>query len=396
MNVSQETISLRRDLPALLYAGSLSTATAYGFLLLLPAYLKSIGVDEAGAGRILACGALGAILAVLLTGRLCERAGPGIAAAIGSTVYAVGTGGVWLTSQVTVHLYLAGVLLGAGWALFFTAAPIALSTFVPGETRSMYFSVLAGFNALGMGLAPVLSDYLRSASVSYSTIFLTATLLNVLSAALFLLLARRLNGSTKPLGRTNPEGGLFGPLRAVSASPARPFFLMVFLGACVFTTMQSFNSTYAGSHGLNYAVFYGAYTLGVIVPRFTVSGFVARQNPRRTTAVLLILMCLSLTGFLTVNGNPVVYGVSSALLGMSYGLVYPLIQAQAVAVSEADVQHWVLSYFSLAYFVAVFGFPLVAGAVIVQWGYQTMFATLVAIGLGELAVAVRQAVRQSI
>ena len=269
---------------------------------------------------------------------------------------------------MTVYLYLAGVLLGVGWALFFTAAPIALSTFVPGESRSMYFSVLAGFNALGMGLAPVLGDYLRSASVPFSTIFVTATGLSVVSAALFLLLARKLNGSTAPLGRADRGGSVLGPWRAVLASPARPLFVMVFLGACVFTSMQSFNSTYAGSHGLNYAVFYGAYTLGVIVPRFTVSGFVARQNPRRTTVVLLALMCLSLTGFLAVNSSPLVYGASSALLGVSYGLVYPLIQAQAVAVSEADVRHWVLSYFSLAYFVAVFGFPLVAGAVIVHFG----------------------------
>lgn len=393
MNVLRERAEFSPSLPALLYCASLSIATAYGFLLLLPAYLKHIGGDEAEAGRILACGAVGAIFAVILTGRFCERVGPSAAAATGSAIYTVATGGVWLSSQMTGYLYLAGVLLGVGWALFFTAAPIALSTFVPAKTRSMYFSVLAGFNALGMGLAPVLVDYLRSA-VPYSTIFLTATLLNVVSTALFLLLARKLNGSTPALGRADRDGSLLGPWRAVLASPARPYFVMVFLGACVFTTMQSFNSTYAGSHGLNYSIFYGAYTLGVIVPRFTVSGFIARQNPRRTTVVLLALMCVSVAGFLTVNGNPVVYGVSSALLGVSYGLVYPLIQAQAVSVSDATVQHWVLSYFSLAYFVAVFGFPLLAGVVIVHWGYQSIFGLLVLVGLGELAVAIRQAVRQ--
>lgn len=394
MNVSQEATGIRSGLPSLLYGGALSIATAYGFLLLLPVYLKAIGGDEAGAGRVLACGAVGAILAVLFTGRLCERAGPSAAAAVGAAVYGVGTGTVWLTSQVTVHLYLAGVLLGAGWALFFTAAPITLSTFVPGEARGMYFSVLAGFNALGMGLAPVLGDYLRSASVSYSTIFLAATLLNVVATAVFGLLARRLNGRTEPLGRGDRGGPLLGPWRAVLFSPARPYFVMVFLGACVFTSMQSFNATYASGHGLNYAVFYGAYTFGVIVPRFTVSGLVARLDPRRTTVVLLALMCLSLTGFLAVSGNALVYGVSSALLGVSYGLVYPLVQAQAVAVSEAEVQHWVLAYFSLAYFIAVFGYPLVAGAVIVRWGYPAMFGTLAVFGLGELAVAVRQLVRR--
>ncbi|HKS50077.1 MAG TPA: MFS transporter [Amycolatopsis sp.] len=392
MYLSRERPVASRNLVALLYSGSLSIAIAYGFLLLLPAYLKYIGGDEAEAGRILACGAVGAIVAVALTGRFCERVGPSAAAATGSAVYALGTGAICLSSQVSAYLYLAGVLLGVGWALFFTAAPIALSTFVPGDARGRYFSVLAGFNALGMGLAPVLGDYLRSVSVPYSTIFLAATVLNVASTLFFLLLARKFDGSWP---RSRPgQGTVLGPWRTVLASPARPFFVMVFLGACVFTAMQSFNSTYAASRGLSYSIFYGAYTLGVIVPRFTVSGFIARQNPHRTTIVLLALMCLSVAGFLAVNGNPLVYGFSSALLGMSYGLVYPLIQAQAVAVSEADVEHWVLSYFSLAYFAAVFGFPLVAGAVIVHWGYQTMFGLLVAIALGELTVAIRQSVRK--
>ena len=55
---------------------------------------------------------------------------------------------------------------------------------------------------------------------------------------------------------------------------------------------------------------------------------------------------------------------------------------------------WALSPAVTAGARAVFGFPLVAGAVIVHFGYQAMFGTLVVFGLGELAVAIRQALRQ--
>jgi len=43
-------------------------------------------------------------------------------------------------------------------------------------------------------------------------------------------------------------------------------------------------------------------------------------------------------------------------------------------------------------FTAALGFPLLAGAVLVRWGYRAVFGVLVVCALGELAVAVRPAV----
>ena len=139
-------------------------------------------------------------------------------------------------------------------------------------------------------------------------------------------------------------------------SAARPFLLMVLLGACVFTTMTAYQVTFAASRGLSPSVFFACYTLGVIVPRFTVTSVLARWSPAAATAVLLAGMCLSLAGFLLTGHDPVPYAASSALLGVTYGLAYPLIQAGAADSAPGQLRHWALWYFSLAYFTGLYGF----------------------------------------
>jgi hypothetical protein len=115
-----------------------------------------------------------------------------------------------------------------------------------------------------------------------------------------------------------------GPVRLVLASRSRPFLLMVLLGACVFTTMTAFQPAFASNRGLSSWVFYAFYTLGVIIPRFTVPGMLARANPATTTTVLLSGMCLALAGFLLAGHDLVLYAASATLLGVCYGLAYPL------------------------------------------------------------------------
>ncbi|MGH3229114.1 MAG: MFS transporter [Streptosporangiaceae bacterium] len=55
------------------------------------------------------------------------------------------------------------------------------------------------------------------------------------------------------------------------------------------------------------------------------------------TTALLAGMCLSLGGFMLAGHNRVLYAVSAAFLGVSYGLVYPLIQARAAGSTPGDL-----------------------------------------------------------
>jgi hypothetical protein len=99
-------------------------------------------------------------------------------------------------------------------------------------------------------------------------------------------------------------------------------------------------------------------------------------------------MCLSLAGFLRVGHDSLIYGASSCLLGVTYGLAYPLIQGRAADSAPSGLRNWTLWYFSLAYFIGVYGFPLVAGIIIVLGGYQALLASLLVIAVAELGVSI--------
>ena len=189
--------------------------------------------------------------------------------------------------------------------------------------------MLAGFNALGMGATPIAGQLLVSRGVSYQDVFAVAALLSLCAAALFVLLARVMPANAATARADGAARCRIGPARLVLASGVGPSLLMVALGACVFTTMTSYQATFAASRGLNPSVFYACYTAGVIVPRFTVTRLLAGASPATATTALLAGMCLSLAGFLLAGHDPVGYAASSALLGVTYGLAYPLIQAQA-------------------------------------------------------------------
>jgi MFS family permease len=373
---------------ATFYLGCLLAAGSYGLTLLLPSLVKAAGGGPAQAGLIYWCGACGAGGALLLSGRLSQRIGAGWSAAAGSVLYALATAVLAEGGARGGIAYAAGVLLGAGWALFFTCAPI-IALAMPGPGRAdRRFLVLAGFNALGIGVGPVAGQLLVAHGVSYRDLFAVAALGSLGSGALFCLVASRAHPSAADRAG-HAARGVLGPVRLLLASQARPFVLMAGLGACVFTTMTTYQATLAAAAGLNPSVFYLCYTLGAIIPRFTVAGVLARYSPAATTTVLLAGMCLSLAGFMLADHRVTCYAASSTLLGVTYGLAYPLLQAQAASAVPVGFRPWSLWYFSLAYFAGLYGFPLMAGTVIDLGGYRALIAVLLTIAVLELALSVK-------
>jgi MFS family permease len=110
--------------------------------------------------------------------------------------------------------------------------------------------------------------------------------------------------------------------------------------------------------------------------------------------LITVLLTLSsaasaLAGFLLAGHDPALYAASSVLLGVTYALAYPLIQAQAADSAPAGLRQQALWSFGLAYFAGLYGFPLIADAVIVAGGYQALIAVLLAAAALELAISVK-------
>jgi MFS family permease len=370
------------NLFALLYSAALLASIAEGFFLLLPLYVKQVGGNELDVGWILWGGAAGSLLLVGSMTRLLDVMRPASIAALGCAAYAVGAAIFAYSDHIGWYSIVAGFFQGAGVGLCVTSYPIVNTGLIEDRKRSVHFSVLAAFGIAGMGVSPVLANVLTRNGIGFHQIFSASAIMCLVCVALFVIVNRMIDVAGQPVRSDAPSGAL----RTVMTSEAAFPLVMVFLGASMFSSMMNFQTTFAGSRGLDFQVFYVCYITATILSRLTLSHLVNRANPRVMIVGLLAVMCASLASFSFVGANALLYGIASTALGSSYGLVYPLIQAHAVNLTSPELRDKVLAYFSFSYFVAVFGFPLVGGWVIVRYGYGAFVVLLLCVGLAELAV----------
>ena len=152
--------------------------------------------------------------------------------------------------------------------------------------------------------------------------------------------------------------------------------LMVGLGGCVFGGLSSFQTSYAAAHGLDYSLFF--------------AGFVVKLDAYRAACVLSGIMLGSIALFaFGVSGN-FSYLLAAATLGVGYGLTYSVINGLVAHEAPPGTTSQALLLFSLAYFVGVFGFPWLAGKIIVEFGLSTlMLGVLIIAALNWLITVAR-------
>jgi MFS family permease len=373
----------------LLLLGTLGVSTAFGMLLLLPLYVQELGGDEADFGVVLSAAAVPAVLCIGLLIRYPGALRPHVVVALAIATYGIGAVGASLVTEGWTPLVGIGVLLGTAWAVVYAASPMAMSLMVTDEGRAAYFGYLTGTQQIGIGVGPVISRFLVETPLGFRGTFLVAGVVCLAAMALTLLVGALVSDAGKE-GEEESEAApvSFGPaMRRILVSEAAFSLAMILLFACLFTTMTSFQPTFAGARGLDYSVFYVAYTVAVIFSRFVLAGVAVRFDSRFVIAASVSIMALAVASFLAVGSNTLFYGISSALLGLGYGLALPSVQAQAVNVSEEQVRPRVLPMAGMLFEGAILGFPLVAGWVITGFGYRALFAVLLALVLVQVIIA---------
>jgi MFS family permease len=352
-------------------------------------YVQELGGDEADFGVVLSAAAVPAVLCIGLLIRYPEAFRPHVVVALAIATYGIGAVGASLVTEGWTPLVGIGVLLGTAWAVVYAASPMAMSLMVTDEGRAAYFGYLTGTQQIGIGVGPVISRFLVETPLGFRGTFLMAGFLCLAAMALTLLVGALVSDAGKE-GEEESEAApvSFGAaMRRILVSEAAFSLAMILLFACLFTTMTSFQPTFAGARSLDYSVFYVAYTVAVIFSRFVLAGVAVRFDSRFVIAASVSIMALAVASFLAVGSNTLFYGISSALLGLGYGLALPSVQAQAVNVSEEQVRPRVLPMAGMLFEGAILGFPLVAGWVITGFGYRALFAVLLALVLVQVIIA---------
>ena len=391
----EEAVGRRAELAAmvLLLLGTCGVSTAFGMLLLLPLYVQQLGGTEANFGVVLSAATVTAVLCIGLLIRYPGTLRPHTVVAIAIAVYGLGAAGASFVTGTWTPLVGIGILLGTAWAVVYTATPMVMSEMVTDEARAAYFGYLTGTQQVGIGAGPVVARVLVETDLGFRGTFLVAGAICLAAVALTAAV-----GFLTPdvrVARARDRGGLapnagsvpfWEAVRRIVRSEAVYSLAMILLFACVFTSMTQFQTMFARSQGLDYAVFYVTYTAAVIFYRFVLASMAARFDARLVVASAVSVMALAVAAFLAVGSSDLLYGAASALLGLGYGLGLPSVQARAVNVSGEAVRPRVLPIGGLLFQAAILGFPLFAGWVIADLGYAALFAVLLSLALAQAVI----------
>jgi MFS family permease len=373
----------------LLLSGTLGISTAYGMLLLLPLYVQRLGGDEADFGVIMASATITAALAIGFLIRYPEALRANVVLTIAVLLYGLGAVGSALVRGTWLPFIGIGLLLGTAWAVVYAASPMVMSEMVTDRERATHFGYLTGTQQLGIGVGPVVAGTLVGGGLGFRGTFSLAGGICALAAVLVFGVGRLVPDTRKAVSKdTSPFGSetdaeperisaFKTTMGRILRSEAAFWLVMVLIFASLFTTLTSFQTTFAEARGLDFSVYYLSYTVAVIISRFGIANFAARYDTRLVVAVSASVTALSVASFLLVGSSTLLYALASGFVGIGYGLALPAAQAQAVNVSDSAVRPRVLPLAGLLFETMILAFPLLAGWVISGFGYGGVFVLLV-------------------
>lgn len=368
---------------------------SYGTTFLLARMLSAHGGSESDAGSVISVAMLSTFIAVIFSGHLTDLMGAPRAIAAGALFLAGACLGFALAPGVGTSLLLFGLLLGFGWGVFYTLGPIIVAMIIAPARRVKYFALLSGSMMTGIGTGPLVGRLAEALGYPMQTAFIVAALASLLGGGLFLLMDRRIREQQANLGpvvvcKITPRAA-----RSVLGSRAVFAIVMVGLGGAIFGGLSSFQTSYATLRKLDYSLFFIGFMSAAICCRLVVAGFIVKRDPYRTSCVLTALIVVSVLMFMFVVNDAGTYLLAAIVLGVGYGLTYSVING--LAANEAPAGHMAQSLvlFSLAYFVGVFGFPLLAGAVIVHAGIAALLQVVLAIAVVNWSITLGRLVWRS-
>ncbi|MGJ8625400.1 MAG: MFS transporter [Sulfitobacter sp.] len=365
-------------------------AGAYGLTFMLPRLFAGFGASEKTVGAMLLITAITTLITVYYSGHLSDAMGRLYALGLACLAIAASLALFGLTSAVGVLLVLASALLGFGWGLTYSLCPIVLTRLVRADERVRYFTLLSVFVMAGFGLSPVLASVLEANGLTISDAFFVTAALCTLSATLFFVLRTPVQHHALIPGPEASSRITLSVLARIFASPARTPVIMVFLGASVFAGLNNFQTVYADARGLNYANFFLTYTITVVVFRLILAKFKGGSTPYLTIALLQYVMCASILLFMFSGTSVFLYLVTAMLFGLGYGVSYPILVAMAANDAHDDLGPQTLQLFALTYFVGIFGFPLIAGWMLTEWGAMSVLVLIAVLAAVEASMALRR------
>ena len=376
---------------ALFFLAVFLQAGAYGLTFMLPRLFDAFEANEKTVGVMLLITTVATLITVYYAGHLSDWLGRVKLLGIACVAIAIALASYGFATGVGLLLIEASILLGFGWGLTYSLAPIVLTRLVTTDQRVRYFAILSVAVMAGFGLSPVLASVLENAGFTVNDAFFVTAALCALAAALFFFLVIPVRSHTLQAGPENRSSLTIGAVTRIFSSPARLPVIMVCIGASVFAGMNNFQTVFADERGLDYVHYFLIYTLTVVIFRIVLAKFKGGKNPYLTIALLQYVMFGSVMLFLMIGGNIPLYWAVAFLFGIGYGVSYPVLAAMAAGDADEELLAQTLQLFALTYFIGIFGFPLIAGWLIVEMGSSALLVLVTMLAGSEATMALMRA-----
>lgn len=366
-----------------LCVGGYLLATGYGVTFLIPLLVAQYGANEHDAGLIISMATLSTVAFVILSGHIADLMGTARALACAGMAVAISALGFAFGGSPGWPMLLAGLVLGIGWGVFYTLAPILVAAVIHPTRRTHFFALLSGSMMAGIGTGPIAGRFFTGMGLPLESAFIFAAVACIIGAAIYAALDPKLTRAGGAI-RGN-KINILTTIRVLRSKAIYPI-VMVGLGGAMFGALSSFQTSYAAERGLDYSLFFFGFVAAVIVGRLLLSGKVVRREPHLTSFVLTSCIVAAIILLMIIETSALAYVAAAVLLGMGYGLTYSVINGLVANEAPGELIPQALLLFSLSYFIGVFGFPLFAGALIAEYGIQPMMLATLAITVLNAAI----------
>lgn len=362
----------------MLYAVNFCIAIAFGLFFFLPAFIGSMGRPEYIAGTLISSAGVGAIVSIFLSQHLIKKFSSKALIMSAFILYATGSLFYAISTHYSDWFYLYSFLVGCGWGLSYNVLPYQLSLLISNKAKiARFFNVYSAFGVLGTSLGPIaVHFFLKNLQAAWSMIFFMAMGFAILALIFCCFIGFKNDVPHYPAEKATLPAMIFLP------------WAIIFVNACVYTTLVNFQINYTAKLHISYFLFYLLYGLTVIGSRFFIAPIVDRLEHFKLVVGLNCIMCLSILLFLFSGNGLIFYLAASILFGIGYGMCYPFLQVIVINLASAQLRYKVITYSTLCYFVAIYGFPSISGLFLSYGGFSESMLFLLSVSAISLALSI--------
>ncbi|MGE0079357.1 MAG: MFS transporter [Bacteroidales bacterium] len=362
-----------RNFVVIIVINFLIFANHFMLLACFPFFVEFMGGTEATAGALAALFSIVAVVFRPIFGWLLDRGKRKRILLFGIIILCISTVSYMVAGALLV-VFAFRMLNGIGLSSASTSSSTITSDIIPKKRFSEGMGMFGLAITLATALAPSVGIVLMHKS-GFSSLFLVAEAFVIAAIALFLFL--NTNETPHPKKPLN--------IRTMFESNAIPASAVILLFMMTFGAIENFIAKFAVSSNLPGGMYFIFMSVAILLTRFLL-GKVADRRGEAPFVYLGNIAMLAALVILAFNVSTFTFIVSALLAGFGFGGIEPALQAMAIGNVSPKRRGAANSTFLCAYDIGIGFGGGIAGFLITNLGYSSMFMVIALANLVSILI----------